>query len=391
MNEETQIDPPEVVTPVVTNAPPDGPTELAPVEAPADPNLNPPLTNKGKPADEKEKPKPEPAYKYDPRNEIYRRRTQLQEASQAESDQVFSEGRETTALPREERVTGGEPAQPATPVATGDEFVTIKVYGEERRVPKAEVDEAGGIAAYQKAVAAAEKTRVNEERARLQAEEQRLLRIAENLRNGLDERGQPLAPKPPPQGVPVSAISREALEATVKGLYSGDAEEATVALEKLVTQISGRQGTANEVPPEIVRTVEARVLERIEERESARSEARDVEEANRIFREDFKDIANDPEMMLWAKGLASTLTEAPENKGKSRAEIARQVGNRIREKLGRPLQKGELESRRDLKRTLPSSTTGSGRVPAQEPKRFPSNADYIQQLRRNSGSNSAPR
>lgn len=387
MTEETQLEPTEI-TPAVTNVP-DGPTE-PPIEAGSqDPNLNPPLSTRAKPTDEKPKPKPEPAYKYDKRKDIYARRTQLQQEEQAASDDVFSEGRETSALPREDRPARGEPAQPATAVATGDEFVTIKVYGEERRVPKSEVDEAGGIAAYQKAVAATEKARIQEERARLQAEEQRILRIAENVRNGLDEHGQPLAPKLPPQGVP--AIGREALEATVKGLYSGDAEEAAAALEKLVTQIQGRQGTANEVSPEIVRAVEARVLERMQERETLRSEEKDVQEANRIFREDFKDIANDPEMMLWAKGLANTLSQDPKYQGKSRAEIARTVGNRIREKLGRPLQRSELDSRRDLKRTLPSSTSGSGRVPAQEPNRFPTNADYIQQLRRNSGSNSAPR
>jgi hypothetical protein len=385
VTDETQNDPAEVVTQVVTEVP-DGPTELANQEGPADPNLNPPLTSRAAPSDDKPKAKPEPAYKYDKRKEIYARRSQIQQAEQAASDEIFDEGRATTALPRP---TSEERAEPATHVATGDELVTIKVYGEERRVPKAEVDEAGGIAAYQKAAAAAEKARIEQQRARLQAEEQRMLRVAENLRNGLDENGQPLAPKPPPQGVP--AISKEALEAAVKGLYSGDAEEAAAALEKLVTQIQGRAGTTNEVSPEVVRAVEARVLERMEERETLRTEEQDVAEANRIFREDFKDIADDPDMMLWAKGLANTLSQDPEYSGKSRSEIARTVGTRIREKLGRPAQKSELDSRRELKRTLPSPNSGSGRVPVQEPKRFPTNADYIQQLRRNSGSNSAPR
>lgn len=379
----------EIENPIVepTSSIPDGPTELPVVPAPADANLNPPLVSKAKKAEgEKEKVKPEPAYKYDPRNAIYARRSQVQAEAQAASDEVFNEGRESSALPRADTPPLEEPAPPATPVATGDEFVTIKVYGEERHVPKSDVDAAGGIAAYQKAVAAAEKAQVNDTKARLQAEEQRLLRVAENLRNGLDERGQPLSPKPPPQGVP--AISKEALEATVKGLYSGDTDEATAALATLVSQISGR-GQSTEVNPEIVRAVEAQVLERIEGREAERTEAQDVAEANRIFRENFKDIANDPALMVWAKGMAEVISADPQFQNSSRAEIAQEVGNRIRGKFGKPT--SELESRRQLKSTLTPSSSGSGRVPQVEPQRFPTNADYIQQLRRNSGSNSVPR
>lgn len=382
MSEETET---PVVEQPVSNIP-DGPTELAPAPAEADPNLNPPLTSRAKKVEGEKKAPPEPAYKHDPRNAIYAKRSQAMADEQAASDEMFSEGRQTTALPRV------EPAEPASPVANADELVTIKVYGEERRVPKSQVDAAGGIAAYQKTVAAAEKAQVNEARARLQTEEQRLLRIAANLRNGLDENGQPLAPKPPTPGVPASAIGKEALEATVRGLYSGDAEEATAALAALVEQIGARQGTSNQVSPEIVRAVEAQVLERIEERETSRTEARDVQEANRIFREDFKDIANDPDMMVWAKGMASTLSADPAYQGKSRADIAREVGTRIREKLGKPPgTRSELENRRQLKDSLPQAPSGAGRVPGAKPQQFPTNADYIQQLRRNSGSNSAPR
>lgn len=385
-----EMETPEVTIEPVSSAPaiPDGPTELPNEPAPADQNLNPPLTSKAKKAEsDKEKVKPEPAYKYDPRNAIYARRSQVHADEQASSDEAFNEGRQTTALPRVDTPTLEEPAAPVTPVASGGEFVTIKVYGEERHVPKSEVDEAGGIAAYQKAAAAAEKVRVNDDRARLQAEGQRLAQLAENLRKGLDENGQPLSPKPPPQGVP--AISKEALEATVKGLYSGDTEEATAALSALVSQIGGHQAPSSEVNPEIVRAVEAQVLERMTERETERMEAQDVAEANRIFREEFKDIANDPEMMIWAKGLAETVSADPKFQAKSRAEIAKEVGNRIRGKLGKPT--SVLEERRQLKSTLTPSSSGSGRVPQVEPQQFPTNADYIQQLRRNSGSNSVPR
>lgn len=383
MSEETIVETPAEIQPTITVTP-DGPTELPPDPGLADPNLNPPLTNKAKPAEGKEKAKPEPAYKYDARNAIYARRSAKMAEDQAASDEMFDEGRQTSGLPRE------EPAQPATPVALSDEFVTIKVYGEERQAPKADVEKAGGVAAYQKAVAADVKLQQAAQReAELSAKEARLLQIAQNLRNGLDENGQPLAPKPPVTGVPASAISKDALEATVKGLYSGDAEEATAALGTLIEQIAARQGTSNQVSPEIVRAVTAQVEERIQAREATSMEARDVAEANRIFREDFKDIANDPDMMVWAKGMANTLANAPENQGKSRSEIAREVGNRIREKLGRP--KSEIESRRKLKESLPQSPSGSGRVPSTEAPRFPTNADYIQQLRRNSGSNSAPR
>jgi hypothetical protein len=355
--------------------PPDGPTELPADPTPADPTPPPHIVAEAP----KEKPTPEPAYKFDPRNDIYARRSKALAADQAQSDEMFNEGRAAgSALP-------GREEQP--PVASGEEFVTIKVYGEERRAPKADVERAGGVAAYQKTAAADVKLqRAAEREAAIKAEEQRLLRIAENLRNGLDENGQPFAPKPPSPGVPVS---KEALEGTVKALYSGDADEATEALGRLIEQIGSRQGTSNPVSPEIVSAVQARVLDEWERRERAKEELSDVEKANQVFQESFKDIADDPEMMIWAKAMAMRLTADPDYQGKSRAEIAFEVGNRIRERTGQ--RRTETQSRELLKESLHHVPSGSGRMPRPEPKRFMTNAEYIEQLRRNSGSNSAPR
>lgn len=374
----------ELETVLPASSTPDGPTELPDDPGlPPDPNLNAPLESRKQPADDKPKPKPQPAYKFDPRIDIYKRRSEQLAEEQAESDEVFDDGRQTDALPRE------EPAEPATPLASADEFVTIKVYGVERQAPKAEVEQAGGVAAYQKAVAAEVKLEEAARReAAVRAEEARLLRIANNLKNGLDENGQPLAaPKPPVTGVPASAISKEALGPTVKALYSGDADEAAEALAQVLSQVAPNTQPAT---PEIVRAVTAQVQENLRSEGEAREAERDLKEANRIFRETFKEIASDPDMMVWAKGMANTLSADPENQGKSRAEIATLVGTRIREKLGRPTTTA-MDERRALKRNLPQTPTGSGRVPAPEPKRFQTNAEYIEQLRRNSGSNSAPR
>lgn len=375
-------------TPTQPDIPPDtGPTEpdlTPPQEAAAAPRSAP------KPEEKEKEVELEPAYKTDPRNEIYAKRSRDLEAQQGQDEGVFP------PMTGPEDEPGDElPAEPEKPViASGGKSVKINVYGEEREVPESEVIRAG-VATLQKDAAADIRLRnAAQKEAELKRQEEALLRASENLRKGLDVNGQPLATTPhlPAKGVAGSrTISKEAMEQladeTVKALYSGDADEAKKALMAYTGQLQQAQSQQSHVDPAIVKSVEDAVLANIQTRQAAERDEQDRLEANRIFREDFRDISSDPDTFAMARGLVARLASDPEWQSRSRAEVAREVGNRIRKLSGQP--SGDpLEARRGTKRNLPTQPQATGRTPAPQPQRFPSNTDYIQQLRANSGSNS---
>lgn len=343
--------------------------------------------------DDADKPELEAAYKTDPRNAIYAKRTAMLKGEQEASDTLFAdraEARDPEAVERMRAEAAGEGVAPQP----GKSY-KIKVYGQEREVPESAVIQAG-VATLQKDAAAGQKMAEAARReAELRREEQRLLHVTENLRRGLDEYGQPIAPTKPPAPADVSrgrTISKDKLEATVKALYSGDSEEATTALQGLVEAITQNAGTPNAVSPEIVKSVEEAVVSRIELRDRAQSVEKDIQRANEIFRKDFAEISADPDMLVMAQGLAGRLTQDPEWAGRNRADIALEVGQRIRKRMSGGVGNADREARLNLKRALPVAGAASGRVPEPPASRpYPSNSEYIEQLRRNSASNGTAR
>lgn len=335
------------------------------------------------------------AYKDDPRNAIFAKRREIARAETTESNELVQQAREEGRGLMDPEPPAPQPAD--TPVAPGGKTVKLVVYGQEREVPEAEVLQAG-IATLQKDAAADQKlTAVARREQELRAQEQQLLLQAERVRQGLDPNtGLPLrtASQPPATGAEPAAISTDVLQSTVKALYSGDAEQATKALETLVKQIGARAGTANPVPTDIVATVEQTVLARMDQRDRERSVSSDIEQANQVFKTEFADIAADPDRLAAAKGIRENLLADPVWQSKSRVEVAREVGTRVR-KLTTPAAPPPdpavqtMEQRRSVKRGLPTTPQGGGRAPAPTAPTYPSNSSYIEQLRKNSGSNSA--
>ena len=334
------------------------------------------------------------AYKTDPRNAIYAKRTQILAAEQGENDAMLEEGRAAGTgllMPPE---TPPEPAA-AAPVAPAQKTVKLVVYGQEREVPEPEVLQAG-VAALQKESAADQRLATASQReAALRDQEARLLQAADRIRNGLDPAtGLPLrnAGQPPATGAEPPAISKDQLESTVKALYSGDPEAAAQALGTLVTQITSRAGTAAPVPPNLVETVERAVLERIDHRSTAEREAAARAEANTVFKTEFAEVITDPDKMAAARGITSTLLADPAWASKGAVAIARETGARVR-RMTTPTppapEREVIDARRVTKRGLTPQPQGGARAPAPPVQQFPSNKSYIQQLRKNSGSNSA--
>lgn len=338
------------------------------------------------------------AYKSDPRNDIYARHREARAAEQAESDVMVTTARaEGRGLMPPPEAPPSAPAGQEAPVAPQPKSVKIVVYGQEREVPEAEVLQAG-VATLQKDAAADQKlSTIARREQELRSQEAALLQQAERIRQGLDPiTGLPLrtASQPPSPGAAPPAIGTDVLKGVVETLYLGDTEKATKALQTLVTQISERAGTANPVPADIVASVEQRVLAQMDQREIARRAAADADAANQVFKTEFADVVSDPVKLAAAKGVRDLLLQDPEWQAKSRAEVAREVGNRVRS-LTAPVTPPvdpaavELQRRNSVKRTLPAAPQGGGRAPAPVAPKVPTNSEYIEQLRKNSGSNSA--
>jgi len=334
------------------------------------------------------------AYKTDPRNAIYAKRTQILAAEQGENDAMLEEGRAAGTGLQTPPETPPEPAA-AAPVAPAGKTVKLVVYGQEREVPESEVIQAG-VATLQKDAAADQKLSVIAQREQaLRTQEASLLQAADRIRNGLDPAtGLPLrnAGQPPATGAEPPAISKDQLESTVKALYSGDPDAAAQALGTLVTQITSRASTTSPVPPNIVETVERAVLERIDHRSKGERDAAERAEANTVFKTEFADVAADADKMAAARGITSTLLADPTWSSKGAVAIARETGARLR-RMTTPTppapEREVINARRETKRGLTPQPQGGARAPAPPVQQFPSNKSYIQQLRKNSGSNSA--
>lgn len=125
---------------------------------------------------------------------------------------------------------------------TDDETVEVKVDGETLRVLKTEVDEAGGVAAYQKDVAAARRlTKAAERQGELDAREARLRAQARAM--GIDyDTGQPISTNTPPAqrggaGADNGAGPRPA-SGTADGADDATDDELDAALEEHSNKVS---------------------------------------------------------------------------------------------------------------------------------------------------------
>lgn len=386
-----------------------------------DPSKDPPIEEREPPSDRPQEDQPAPRaadpgeeapvvdeatleaqqnYKSDPRNEIFRKRSLQLEAQAAEipppEDITAANIAAAEAEARGEgRQPDGEPAAVRQPsLAPRQKMVKIRVYGEEREVSEEAVYRAG-VATLQKDAAADRKmSEVATRESALNREAERLVRVAANLRNGLDEHGQPIAAQPPKPGAANRKISKEKLEAVSGAVYSGDTGKLTETLGELLDEVVATTGTPNQASPEVLQSTVDAVLTRIEagrrqQQDEAAAEAaeRDRQEGNRVFATEFETITRDPDLMAMAGGIMRRLAADPSWGSQGHVAIAREVGRRVTAKTGGKPQT-EIERRQSAKRHLAGSGAGGRHVPAPTGPQVPTNKQYIEQLRRNSGSNS---
>jgi hypothetical protein len=270
--------------------------------------------------------------------------------------------------------TDDEPAEePAPP----EDLVTIKVDGQEQRVPRDKVYEFG-VRALQKEIAADArladaanmKRQVEQQSYAVQQREAEINALAAQLMQRDKETGIH-----PALG---DAERRKDAEKLLDAVYDGEKE---TAIDQLVRFSEGR---GNVTPEDVQRMMaEATRQARIEVHKEIQAEKWNTEltEAREWFETERADIATDPQWRALAdRETADLLRQHPDWLPKKIVKAAVQRVEELRQSF-----KAQTPGKRELKQQIDVPRTASGRLPAPKEPAPRTNSQYIQDLRRSRG------
>jgi len=229
-------------------------------------------------------------------------------------------------------VPAGEPitAAPEPALDYGDETVTITVYGMKQDVPRAEIEAAGGIANYQKNLAADERMK------RASTYEASLRSFDQELQERSAAMQAPPAtdttadPELPPTGVQGESVDvQAAAEGLVAAMYTGDREAAITQAAEVLT--SFKDDVARTVQTVVGQPGEPQVsaAEQQVAQDRAAQEARERTEANQVFVEEFSDLQSGV-LRNATYTMVQQVAAEPIMYGRPLAEITREAGLRVR-------------------------------------------------------------
>ena len=329
-----------------------------------------------------------------------------------DGDGELREGWVDPAEPEQAPAKASKPvAETATdPLDAGDETVTITVYGMQQVVPKAEVDAAGGLANYQKNVAADERMR------RLSTYEASLRTLDQELQQRATAMSQPQATSAdagndlPPTGDQGESVDvRAAAEKLVGAMYTGDREAAITEAAEVLASI--RKDAARAVQPSAAQPGEPTqsLAEQQAAQQRAALQAHERDEANHVFVAEFSDLQT-PVLRDATYQMVQRVAAEPIMYGRPLAEVTREAGTRVRNDVfkDRPapapatkpvadpapavpavgVASTDLASRMALKsRTVVQPlipAAGRFTEPAEAGQRTESNSEYISRMKRES-------
>ena len=267
------------------------------------------------------------------------------------------------------------PAEAAKAVDTAEELVTITVDGEERQVPRADVEQAG-IAALQKietgderlkqATAYEKSVRRLEEAVNARAEE-----LEDQVRKAAEGSAADGDANLPDEGA-VAEVIKENTGKVAEAIYSGDPDEVQGALTDLITRVV--QGRPGSTPPQVdakafAATVvqEAREQLKADEAEEAAEQRRAVaDKVNTTFATEFEELYEDDRAFRLTKAEFDGLREA--NPDGDAVEQMREAATAIQQILNPADPPDPLDARRAAKRSVQGDIpTSTGRAPVKKP------------------------
>jgi len=276
-------------------------------------------------------------------------------------------------------------AKDALPADDSDITVDVVVLGRTLSVPKQDVDDAGGVEAYQKSRSATIKL-------------QRAATLEERARALLTQSKT----EPPQSGAQQDDPSTDGLsDADIDSLHEemmdvvvdGTVDEMKAWLQKRLLKPKTQPKPAApstesvEAAPQVKSDSEAA-------KELREQYERDRVEANTMMQSDYKDIMADPELLALAQQRFKTIKANPNSEGRTQKEMAREAANFVRnlgKRLNHKPQASDIEVERqtriERKRNLPQPSRADSR---QQPKpsqtnKVPTRKEHFMRLRQRAG------
>lgn len=293
---------------------------------------------------------------------------------------------------RRQEVDGAAPSaeaevKPAEEEQQQDEEITVKVNGKERRVPRAKVEAAGGVDAYQKNAAASEllnqasaaMRQARELEAQVSARAQQLQQQEEEIQRQRAQ--QRPAASPPEDAGAMKELARRYHEA----LADGDMDAAD---ELLVKMQVARNASATPDADEIANKAAEKARQEIERKEQQKrlqESERERMEKRDSFPIDYPDLAEDPELLVMTDRKTKEVQR--EHPDWSPAKIIDEAATRVRKWIGgrTAAPASSTTEKLDAKRSQTTIRGGSARAanrPAPPPQ---SRSQYVSDLRKQRG------
>lgn len=290
------------------------------------------------------------------------RETREDEEAEESSEADEGEDADDKDLPEE-----GESESPL--FMEGGQWMTrVKVDGEIRTIPFARLQ-----AAAQKLDAGDRRLEeANRLRQEIEQREQQLLQREQGLKNqppaeGADGHGQTETGHPNEE---VKALIKQYHEALLNG---EDEDTTTDLLAQLAT--AGRQQPQVDVS-QLAEQVEQQVEARIQKRQQEAAQQSELRDAFSTFKDEFKDVAADPELLQMADRLTTTVSQ--EYPTYTPLQVMREAGKRTRtwlqEKTGGT---ARVNRKRNLKTAAGTGARQPGK-PAEKPK---TRTDQLNEIR----------
>lgn len=294
-----------------------------------------------------------------------------------ESDDTEADDAEPEAESKDEPETEDDDTESESPLfmENGQWMTRVKVDGEIKTVPFARLQ-----AAAQKLEAGDKRLEeANRLRQEIDQREQQLLQREQGLKNqppaqGADGQGQTKTGQPNEE---VTTLIKQYHEA----LLNGDDENTTnELLAKLAT--AGRQQPqvdVSQLAEQVERQVESRIQQRQQEAERKDRESAhkaELSSAFTTFKDEFKDIAGDQELLQMADRL--TVTVSQEYPTYTPLQVMREAGKRTRKWLS---EKTGDTPRVNRKRNLKTAAGTGARQPGKPPEKPQTRSDQLNEIR----------
>ncbi len=317
----------------------------------------------------------------------------LQEAMEAEARGELNEFDTEYEAPK----PGEEPAGDEKPTETVDsdpDVVTIKVDGEEREVPRADIEKAG-VAALQKESAADKRLKeASEYELSLKSLEASLQKQIEDLQTQ-----QPVADGSaagddpanlPDEGAVAEAVAEQAAK-VAEAIYSGDEDQVKEGLIAALTSVvPGRQSST---PPLDAKQFAQDIMENMRRDAAEKEQAQQAEErsnvaktVNSTFEEEFPDLyADDRGFRLTKAEFDGLCAEKP---NADRVVLMREAAGTVNQLVNPPVD-DEISRRKNRKRGADADAPSSAqRMKPGKPEAKKTRADVVADMQRQRGQRS---